>query len=1386
MGAGVGRPKVPAWLAFLFHDESATMNRKETLWAASMLAPLYSIRSLPSLAAVSKEIIVTPKTNSSDIIPSDMQLIFIYGGQLTATVLDLGTVTFTVERTRRLARKFSLTKQEASLANRLRTYAVDCEHVTEEVMLCRRYGVAPGMSTYLLRFVASKIRAHEVVVKSLIVTNVRIQVKLKAIALPPIVPSHPKGTTWGRFNSLVPMTPGRRTSVSPSNASLPPVRSGDPGHVPITDDCATILHRSPYFAGIHHADLRALADMGTISIVQEDAVVMHEKEDGGHEMFVVLAGDLRVCVRDPDTKVLKPVATLQSGSCMGEMTLLLRGPRTASVTAITKCMLVSIERSALMGFLRRQPNVEANLKRVLIDRLLQNAIETRVVPVFDAIHYSDLLQLAPHCFIEDHVARGTLLWPDTSERKTFRILLSGSFEVMTETAAGPTGVIKQSGCIGELVPGVDHLPPNTSVTTTSECTFLSLFPDTSLTHISPLAIAEAAIRWSQANCTVEQVLHHPDARQFYMRYLSSEFSEENLEFVIAVHAFKTSTTASWQDANAIVAEYIVETAPKQVNVEAKMREEVVAMLVHADEASALHIFDRAVDEITTLMRKDSFPRFKKTTFFRDMLAAFPLHDHTQHEAAPASSSPAPDTSQDDARTPSEIGKRFKHVLDQVFAHRETRRELNRVQGMSKHTLGRARRSTAASASWMGVTWSKLSHKAKQDLWGSSLLSPLFVDDDLDTLSSLSVGHTILPNFPLINHKAKVALCYEGDVSVVIPKIGTVIFKIGPQKQFLGLKRMNTAGFSFSKALHRSILEHSNDDHFVVDTEEMLVSVYSSDDKLQLAKEYLVRFVVSKMNGNEVIIKSYRAVSMQVLKRSKVVSLERHHAKHDTNNKNAGVYYLLNNVLNADSLTLLRSVSFFADLSNEKLVRLADLSTISVLAPDVVIFKENDEEGSEMFIILAGSLTVSVASKVEGEPPLVLATLQAGSCFGEMALMTRVPRAATVTVQDNAMLLSIERKAFLDFLSDNQEVKKKLTHLLQERLMKKVLSSNIVPFFAAIDYARIMTLSERFFIEDRFISGDVIATPETYDLKFSIVICGSVDVVVENHTDDGASATSSSSTTLGPGSYFGRFGLLSETKSSRRRRSSVVARTKCVLFSCSKEQIEAVIGTSPVETAEMFIRWLREKCELQNVMAHPTARSFLVEFCTAEFSDENVLFLLDVERFTSLTTTTDHRDAARHIVETYIQANAPKQVNIDHRMREAIEAHYAKSMSSSAVDLKEARDTIDMSNAMFDAAREEITRLVTKDTFPRFKRAPQFQTMLNTFGTYTHARHISLQDAYRQFKENIVLSPRNGNNGDLFFKFVKILETVNKHKNRRATMFREANGGGGGTKVAIER
>jgi CRP-like cAMP-binding protein len=95
----------------------------------------------------------------------------------------------------------------------------------------------------------------------------------------------------------------------------------------------------------------------------------------------------------------------------------------------------------------------------------------------------------------------------------------------------------------------------------------------------------------------------------------------------------------------------------------------------------------------------------------------------------------------------------------------------------------------------------------------------------------------------------------------------------------------------------------------------------------------------------------------------------------------------------------------------------------------VILREGDT-GEEMFFIESGRVRV-----VRGKGPnaLLLAELGAGDVFGEMALLTGMPRSATVTALSDLNLWSLSQADFNDLVTAYPNLALALSRLLSERL-----------------------------------------------------------------------------------------------------------------------------------------------------------------------------------------------------------------------------------------------------------------------------------------------------------------------------------------------------------------
>jgi CRP-like cAMP-binding protein len=100
-----------------------------------------------------------------------------------------------------------------------------------------------------------------------------------------------------------------------------------------------------------------------------------------------------------------------------------------------------------------------------------------------------------------------------------------------------------------------------------------------------------------------------------------------------------------------------------------------------------------------------------------------------------------------------------------------------------------------------------------------------------------------------------------------------------------------------------------------------------------------------------------------------------------------------------------------------------------LQAGTVIFKEG-EEGDQMFIIQGGR--VKVSRPIGGKEQL-LAVLGKGDFFGEMALVTRERRMATVTTLEAVRLLAFNREGFLNMINKNPKIALNIIDKLCRRL-----------------------------------------------------------------------------------------------------------------------------------------------------------------------------------------------------------------------------------------------------------------------------------------------------------------------------------------------------------------
>lgn len=102
----------------------------------------------------------------------------------------------------------------------------------------------------------------------------------------------------------------------------------------------------------------------------------------------------------------------------------------------------------------------------------------------------------------------------------------------------------------------------------------------------------------------------------------------------------------------------------------------------------------------------------------------------------------------------------------------------------------------------------------------------------------------------------------------------------------------------------------------------------------------------------------------------------------------------------------------------------------------VIFNENDP-GNEMFIIEQGK--IEIFRTIDGQES-VLAELEQGDFFGEMALLESLPRVASARAMIDCKVLQIDRSTFDQMLRQNPEIAVRMLRKLSGRLRSAQASS----------------------------------------------------------------------------------------------------------------------------------------------------------------------------------------------------------------------------------------------------------------------------------------------------------------------------------------------------------
>ncbi|NOY83033.1 MAG: cyclic nucleotide-binding domain-containing protein [Kiritimatiellaeota bacterium] len=196
---------------------------------------------------------------------------------------------------------------------------------------------------------------------------------------------------------------------------------------------------------------------------------------------------------------------------------------------------------------------------------------------------------------------------------------------------------------------------------------------------------------------------------------------------------------------------------------------------------------------------------------------------------------------------------------------------------------------------------------------------------------------------------------------------------------------------------------------------------------------------------------------------------------------------------------------FSQLSDKDLAAIAERARF-VRARDGEVLVRQGDRGDCLFVLLEGRATVHKEDEI-GHSRLV-AELQAGDVFGEVALLEKVPRTATVRARGAAALLMLNQEVFEELV---------LEHLGVQAVRRTVQISGALrrcPLFADWPDQTLLELAREVSLVD-VAAGECVVRQGRPNKNFYLVYEGRFEVRKDSEVV----------AQLGPGEFFGEISLL---------------------------------------------------------------------------------------------------------------------------------------------------------------------------------------------------------------------------------------------------------------------
>ena len=264
---------------------------------------------------------------------------------------------------------------------------------------------------------------------------------------------------------------------------------------------------------------------------------------------------------------------------------------------------------------------------------------------------------------------------------------------------------------------------------------------------------------------------------------------------------------------------------------------------------------------------------------------------------------------------------------------------------------------------------------------------------------------------------------------------------------------------------------------------------------------------------------------------------------------------------------------FSQLAPAALERLLGSLTVRDFDAEGIAI-EQGSEGREAFVVVRGTLRAERRAPIgEDAGPTLLAVLGPGAIFGEMALVSSAPRAASVYAQEPTTLLVASRETLETLAGTEPAIGRELGSYCRSRMLANLVrTSALLRAIPASDREGMIAL----FDAKTFGEGEVLFEQGGEPEGLYLVASGGVRVT----TSDPAGGEDIVVADLGPGDVVGEISIVLR----RPATATVTAAFPTVALELSRDRFQDAIRKHPAVLTELYALATQRQDELHSVVA----------------------------------------------------------------------------------------------------------------------------------------------------------------------------------------------------------